>query len=56
MIRWNYFPKSERLPSHLSGIIAAFDEESSTLALDVNGEIVEPTSKEYASIKTVCEF
>ena len=38
------------------GIIAAFDEESSTLALDVNGEIVELTSKEYASIKTVCEF
>ena len=38
------------------GNIAAFDEESGTLALDVNGAIVELSNKEYASIKTVCEF
>ncbi len=38
------------------GNIAAFDEESGTLALDVNGEIVELSAKEYSSIKTVCEF
>ena len=38
------------------GNIASFDEENGLLTLDVAGEKVELTAKEYSSIKTVCEF
>ena len=38
------------------GTISGFDEESGTLTLDVSGTEVVLERKEYASIKTVCEF
>lgn len=38
------------------GTISAYDEESGALTLDVGGSEVVLSEKEYASIKTVCEF
>ncbi len=38
------------------GNIAAFDEETGVLTIDMGSEKVELSPKEYASIKTVCEF
>ena len=49
-----YAPKDGK--KSFDGIISAFDEESGALTLDCQGTTVELQSKEYSSIKTVCEF
>ena len=38
------------------GIIASFNDDDGSVTLDVNGTMVVLASKEYSSLKTVCEF